>query len=95
MSSEGTTLVARAVLVGVLILAGAIARTIAGPSRKRREIMMVGSLAGIAFGVLVAYPISRWLKTDVSGIMASLGMPLGWAASWPFLKQVPRGESRQ
>jgi hypothetical protein len=90
MNSEGLTLVARALLVGFLILAGATVRTLVGPSKKRGGIMMAGGLAGIAFGVLIAYPISRWLKTDVSAITATLGMPLGWAASWPFAKQVPR-----
>jgi hypothetical protein len=35
MSSEGVTLISRAVLVAVLIIATAVVRTLVGPSKKR------------------------------------------------------------
>jgi hypothetical protein len=39
--------------------------------------MMLGTLDGMAFGVLVANLISPWLKIDVSAICACPGMPIG------------------
>jgi hypothetical protein len=68
MSHEGITLVARALLVGFLIIAGATFRALVGPGRRRGRIMLAGTLGGISFGVLVAYPVSHWLKTDASTI---------------------------
>jgi hypothetical protein len=90
MSNEGIRLVLRALLVGFLIGAGAIFRTMAGPGRQRGRVMLAGTLGGISFGVLIAYPISQWLKSDVSAICACLGMTLGWCVSWSFARHIPR-----
>jgi hypothetical protein len=52
--------------------------------------MLAGTLGGISFGVLVAYPISQWLKTNVSAVCAGLGMPIGWTVSWLVARRIPR-----
>jgi drug/metabolite transporter (DMT)-like permease len=83
-------LIARAALVTALIVAGTLFRALAGPGRRRGRIMLVGTLGGISFGVLIAYLISRWLKIDVSAVSACLGMPIGWAVSWLFARRIPR-----
>ena len=76
--------------MALLIVVGAIFRALVGPRRKHGLIILAGTLGGMSFGVLVAAPISRWLKTDVSPPCASLGMPLGWTVSWLFARQIPR-----
>jgi drug/metabolite transporter (DMT)-like permease len=90
MSAEGVTLIARATLVISLIIAAAIFRTLVGPGKRRGRIMLAGTLGGISFGVLIAYPISQWLKMDVSAVCACLGMTIGWTVSWLFARQTPR-----
>jgi hypothetical protein len=89
MSTEGLTLVGRALLVGFLIVVGATFRTLVGPGRKRGRVMLAGTLGGLSFGVLVAQPVSSWLETDASALCACLGMTLGWFVSWLFARQIP------
>jgi hypothetical protein len=90
MSSEGVTLVTRAALVLFLILATALFLAVVGPSKKRRQIMLAGTLGGVSVGVFAGYLISPWLKFDASSICASIGIVLGWRASWLFARQIPR-----
>jgi hypothetical protein len=58
------------------------------PGRKHGEIMIVGTPGGLSFGVLVAFLMSHWLKTDVSVICACLGRTLGWCVSCGFARRV-------
>jgi drug/metabolite transporter (DMT)-like permease len=90
MSAEGVMLIARAALVTSLIIAAATFRALVGPGKRRGRIMLAGTLSGIFFGVLIAYPISQWLKIDVSAVCACLGMTIGWTVSWLFARQVAR-----
>lgn len=90
MSNEGVTLITRVGLVISLTVVAAIFRALVGPGRRRGRIMLAGTLGGISFGVLFAYPISLWLKADVSVICACLGMSVGWTVSWLFARQIPR-----
>ena len=90
MSDEGVRLVMRAALVIFMIAVAAFFRTLVGPGRKRGQIMLLGTLGGVSFGVLVAYPISRWLQTDVSVVCAVLGITLGLTVSWLFARHIPR-----
>lgn len=90
MSSEGVTLVMRAALVVLLIIVAATFRTLVGPGTKRGRIMLAGTLGGISFSVLLAYPISQWLKADASVICAVLGTWFGWGVAWLFARRIPR-----
>jgi predicted membrane-bound spermidine synthase len=90
MSHEGVTLIIRTGLVLLLILSAAFFRALAGPSKKRGEVMVLGTLGGISAGVLIAYLISPWLGFDVSALCGSIGMLLGVALSWLFAKRIPR-----
>ena len=90
MTDEGIRLVSRFALLVVLILAGAAVRTMVGPSKRRGRIMTIGNLGGLTAGVLLAWPVSRWLGTDVSAIGACIGMIAGWGVSWSYAKQIPR-----
>ncbi len=90
MSAEGVMLIARAALVTSLIIAAATFRALVGPGKRRGRIMLAGTLGGIVFGVLIAYPISQWLKIDVSAVCACLGMTIGWTLSWLFGRHVAR-----
>jgi hypothetical protein len=65
MSSEGVTLISRAVLVAVLIIATAVVRALVGPSKKRGLYMGIGTLGGISAGIAAASLMSWWLATDV------------------------------
>jgi preprotein translocase subunit SecF len=90
MSDEGLRLVSRLALLVVLILVAALMRTMVGPSRRRARVMAVGTVAGMAFGVLVAVPVSRWFGADTSAIGALMGLVLGWGISWQFARKIPR-----
>jgi hypothetical protein len=90
MSHEGVTLILRTALVLFLILSAAFFRALAGPSKKRGEVMVLGTLGGISAGVLLAYMISSKLGYDVSAVSASLGLVLGLAVSWLFARRIPR-----
>ena len=63
MSHEGILLIARAALVAFLIFATAVCRALVGPNRKRSEIMMLGTLGGMALGVFAAYVLTPWLTS--------------------------------
>ena len=65
-----------------------VLRRAVGLGRRRGLMMGAGTLGGLSFGVLAAYPISDWLKTDVSVISACLGTQLGWAVSWVVARRV-------
>lgn len=90
MSHEGFTLVMRAALVVCLMIVAATFRTLVGPSRKRGRIMLAGTLGGLSFGVLLAFPVSHWLQADASVICVCLGLTLGWGVSWAFARLIPR-----
>lgn len=90
MSDEGVRLISRVALVVVLIFVGALVRTAVGTGRKRNRIMAAGTVGGVAFGVLIAMPLSGWFGADVSSITACIGIVLGWAVAWQFAKQLPR-----
>jgi len=90
MSHEGILLIARAALVAFLIFATAVCRALVGPNRKRSEIMMLGTLGGMALGVFAAYVLTPWLTFDASAVTAPLGIILGWLMSWPFARRIPR-----
>ena len=61
MSHEGMTLVIRAALVIVLIVAAAYVRALVGRDRRRSSIVAVGTLGGMAFGVAAASMVSSWI----------------------------------
>jgi hypothetical protein len=90
MSREGVELVSRVALVAFLIVVTAVARTLAGPSKKRQFYMGLGGLGGMASGIAVASFISPWMRTDVSTISACLGIVAGWAVAWVFARRIPR-----
>jgi hypothetical protein len=90
MTDEGVRLVSRFALLILLILVGAAVRTMIGPSRQRARIMAVGQIAGIAAGIVLASPISRWAGVDVSAIAACIGMVAGWGVSWSYARRIPR-----
>jgi hypothetical protein len=89
MSSEGVTLIMRVALVIFLIVVASFFRALVGPGRRRGRIMLAGTLGGISFGVLLAHPISRWLKADASVICACLGVSFGWGVAWLFARRIP------
>ena len=93
MSSEGVTLITRVALVLFLICAAAFFRALVGPSKKRGQIMVAGTLGGISVGMFAGYLISPWLKFDASSIFVSIGIVVGWGVSWLFARQVPREAS--
>jgi len=90
MSHEGVLLIIRAGLVAFMIFAAAVCRALVGPGRKRSEIMMLGTLGGMALGVFAAYVLTPWLTFDPSAVTAPLGIILGWLVSWPFVRRIPR-----
>ena len=90
MSHEGVLLITRTALVTVMIVAAAVFRALVGPGRKRSEIMMLGTLGGMALGVFAAYVLTPWLTFDASAVTAPLGIILGWLVSWSFVRRMPR-----
>jgi hypothetical protein len=90
MSDEGVWLVSRAALIAVLILVTAAMRTLVGPSKRRGRIMTGGTIGGLAFGIAIATPVSRWFGADVSAIVSCMGIIAGWGVAWQFAKQIPR-----
>jgi len=93
MSREGVTLIMRAALVVLLILAAAFFRALVGPSKKRGQLMLAGTLGGMAVGVAVGYLIFLWSTFDASSICASIGIVVGWGVSWQFARRIPREAS--
>jgi len=90
MSSEGVTLVSRAVLVILLIVVASFFRALVGPGRRRGLFMLAGTLGGMSFGVAVAALISRRTRIDVSVIGACLGISVGWGVAWLLARRIPR-----
>ncbi len=90
MSDEGIRLLSQLALMALLIIATAAMRTIVGPGKRRGRIMTAGTFGGLAFGIAIATPVSRWYGGDVSAIVWCLSIVLGWAVSWQFAKQIPR-----
>jgi hypothetical protein len=94
MSNEGIRLVARAALILYLIVVGTVFRALVGSSKRRGQIMLIGTLGGLAVGVLVASLLSRVVtRCDVLDICAPVGMTVGWAAAWLFARRIPREAS--
>ncbi len=93
MSHEGVALISRAALVAVLLVVTAAVRALVGPSRKRALYMGIGTLGGITAGIAAASLISRWIRQDVSVILACLGIFAGWAVAWLFARRIPREAS--
>ena len=90
MSHEGFTLIMRSALVLFLILSAAFFRALAGPSRKRGEVMALGTLGGLSAGVFIAYELSPTLGFDASAVSGAFGMVLGMAVSRLFARRIPR-----
>jgi hypothetical protein len=90
MNEEGVRLISKAVLVGVLIVVTAFARTMVGPSKRRGSYMLLGTLGGMAAGIAASAVLSRWFAADVSVILACLGIFAGWAVAWRFARVIPR-----
>jgi hypothetical protein len=77
----------------VMIYIGTVAyifKRAVGRGRKRHEIMLAGTLGGFALGVLVATPVSQWLKIETSVICVCLGLTIGWTVAWLFARRIPR-----
>ena len=89
MTNEGATLISRAVLVVFIVLVPPFFRALIGNGRRRSQLMLAGTLGGIAFGALLAYPVSQRLQTDASALCACLGIMLGWAVSWIIARRIP------
>lgn len=90
MSTEGIRLVMRAAVFIYLAVVGAIFVGLVGPGRRRGQVMLAGTLAGFASGVLVAYPMSGWLKMETSVICVCFGLTVGWTVAWLFARRIPR-----
>jgi hypothetical protein len=90
MSNEGVTLIARGALMAVLIVVTAFVRVLVGPSKRRGFYMSMATIGGMAVGVAAAAVMSPWIGSDVSAISACLGIFVGWAAAWPFVRRIPR-----
>ena len=89
MTHEGFTLIMRTALVLFLILSAAFFRALAGPSKKRGEVMALGTLGGLSAGVFIAYLVAPKLGFDMSAVSGSIGMVLGLAVSWRFARRIP------
>ena len=83
-----TTDVATLLVVVVTVIVAGVFRHLMGQEKTQRRMMLAETLGGLSLGVLVAYPISNWLKTDVSVISACLGLQVGWTMSWLFARRV-------
>lgn len=90
MTDEGVRILSRLALLTVLILAAAAFRTVVGPSKRRGSIAAAGTIGGFALGVLLSPPVSRWFGADVSAIGVCIGIIVGWAVAYQFIKQIPR-----
>ena len=87
MNDNGVWLISRFALVIVLAVVGSLFRSLVMPGRNHDRLFRAGSVGGIAAGVGLAYPLSRWLETDVSAIGAVVGMCLGWGVVTLFARQ--------
>ena len=78
------------ILALALILIAAVFRVLVGPGKRRGRVLMLGTVGGLSFGVLVASFVSPRLGRDISAICACVGMVLGWTVSWRFSREIPR-----
>src|SRR6516165_2487392 len=90
MSNEGVVLISRVAVVVGLLLVTAVVRTLVGPSKRRGRFVLIGTLGGMAAGIAAASLISRWVMTDLSAILACLGILAGWGVAWHFIRRIPR-----
>ena len=90
MSNEGVALISRVAVVAGLLLVTAVVRTLVGPSKRRGHFMLIGTLGGMAAGIAAASLMSRWVMTDLSAILACLGILAGWGLAWLFVRRIPR-----
>ena len=90
ISHEGVGLIARAALMSVLIIVGAVFLALVGTSRRRKTYMLVGGLGGLSIGVVVAELLAHSIRTDVSAICGCIGMMAGWCVAWLYARHVPR-----
>jgi hypothetical protein len=92
MSHEAFGLVARVALVVAACTAAAIARALlVGPSGRRSLYMGIGTIGGMAAGVVISSLLFTWFRMDVSpAIFAFVGMLFGWGVAWPFARRIPR-----
>ena len=74
LSNEGVRLVAKVALVAICVLVAAFFRTLVGRERNREFAMLMGTLGGLTFGVLIAAPMWRimasWIRTGPSSATA-------------------------
>ena len=87
MNDNGVWLISRFALAIVLVVVGSLFRALAMPGRNHDRLFGAGSVGGIAAGVGLAYPLSRWLETDLSAIGALMGMCLGWGVATLFARK--------
>jgi multisubunit Na+/H+ antiporter MnhF subunit len=90
MSTEGVTLVTRAALLIFLGIVASVIRALIGRGKTRDRLMTAGTLGGIAFGLLLSYPLSYWFETDVSVLCVCCGLVLGWMVSFSVARRIPR-----
>jgi hypothetical protein len=89
MSSGSAFLASRVALVIFVALVPPFFSALIGRGRQRSRLRLAGTLGGVSFGVLVASPVSHWLKTDASVLCAFLGIVLGWTVSWVIARRMP------
>jgi hypothetical protein len=90
LSTEGIRLVSKATVIVYLITVAIVFQRLVGPGRRRGHVMLAGTFAGFAAGVLAAYPLSQWLDIATSVVSVCVGLTLGWTAAWRFARQIPR-----
>ena len=90
LSYEGVWTLSRVALVVLLTLLAAAVKTMVGPSKQRRRVMLVGTVGGLTLGVLGSPLLSNALGVEVSGITTVIGIVIGWAVAWQFARRIPR-----
>jgi hypothetical protein len=99
MSTEGVRLVLRGAVILYLIVVGGLFRALVGSSKRRGQIMLIGTLGGLSSGVFLASLLhtagtdNLSVRPDALDICAPVGMTAGWAVAWVFARRVP-GEVR-
>ena len=90
MTYEGVWIVSRGAVIVVLILIAAALRTMVGPSKRRGEVVTLGTLGGLTLGVLTATALSATFGVNDSALYAVGGMLIGWAVAWAVALRTPR-----
>jgi hypothetical protein len=93
LSDEGVRLLSKAAILVVAILVAAFFRTLIGRNPKRNARMAMGTVGGMAAGIAVSSPLSKWFGIDVSSLSAMAGVVLGWVVAYQFIKHLPRNVS--